>query len=74
MRGHVSYARFYSMHGHIGGVAQGAEPDYVFKLWMAHGITTVREPSGRGVDFALALKKKSSKNCLKRNKHKKLNK
>lgn len=53
---------FIDMHGHIGGVAQGAEPDYVFKLWMAHGVTTVREPSGRGVDFALTLKKKSAKN------------
>ena len=42
---------FIDMHGHIGGVSQGAEPDYVFKLWMAHGITTVREPSGRGIRF-----------------------
>ncbi|GGD72432.1 hypothetical protein GCM10011412_07570 [Maribacter cobaltidurans] len=50
------------MHGHIGGQAQGAEPDYVFKLWMAHGITTVREPSGRGVDFTMDLKKKSERN------------
>ncbi len=53
---------FVDMHGHIGGVAQGAEPEYVFKLWMAHGITTVREPSGRGVDFALDLKKRSASN------------
>ncbi|WP_133644855.1 amidohydrolase family protein [Zeaxanthinibacter enoshimensis] len=53
---------FIDMHGHIGGVAQGAEPDYVFKLWMGHGITTVREPSGRGVDFAMDLKRKSVKN------------
>ncbi|MBT8294467.1 MAG: amidohydrolase family protein, partial [Eudoraea sp.] len=53
---------FIDMHGHIGGKAQGAEPDYVFKLWMAHGITTVREPSGRGVDFTLDLKRKSAKN------------
>ena len=29
---------FIDMHGHIGGTSQGAEPDYVFKLWMAHGI------------------------------------
>ncbi|MDG2368638.1 MAG: amidohydrolase, partial [Flavobacteriaceae bacterium] len=29
---------FIDMHGHIGGVSQGAEPDYVFKLWLAHGI------------------------------------
>jgi imidazolonepropionase-like amidohydrolase len=53
---------FVDMHGHIGGKAQGAEPEYVFKLWMAHGITTVREPSGRGVDFTLDLKRKSAKN------------
>ena len=53
---------FIDMHGHIGGVAQGAEPDYVFKLWLAHGVTTVREPSGRGIDFSLDLKNKSIKN------------
>ena len=53
---------FIDMHGHIGGRAQGAEPDYVFKLWMAHGVTTVREPSGRGVDFTMDLKRKSAKN------------
>nr|WP_299174381.1 amidohydrolase family protein [uncultured Allomuricauda sp.] len=53
---------FVDMHGHIGGIAQGADYDYVFKLWMAHGITTVREPAGRGVDWTLDLKQKSSKN------------
>ncbi len=55
---------FVDMHGHIGGKAQGAEPEYVFRLWMAHGITTVREPSGRGIDFALDLKRKSEKNTI----------
>ncbi|NNK88809.1 MAG: amidohydrolase family protein [Flavobacteriaceae bacterium] len=53
---------FIDMHGHIGGRAQGAEPEYVFRLWMAHGVTTVREPSGRGVDFTMDLKRKSAKN------------
>lgn len=53
---------FIDMHGHIGGVAQGAEPEYVFRLWMAHGITSVREPSGRGVDFTMDLKRRSAKN------------
>ena len=37
---------FIDMHGHIGGKSQGASPSYVFKLWMAHGITTIRQPSG----------------------------
>jgi len=55
---------FIDMHGHIGGISQGADYDYVFKLWMAHGITTIREPSGRGVDWALDLKQKSEKNAI----------
>tara|TARA_B100001778_G_scaffold151537_1_gene124340 strand:- start:511 stop:2109 length:1599 start_codon:yes stop_codon:yes gene_type:complete len=53
---------FIDMHGHIGGKSQGAEPDYVFKLWLAHGVTTVREPGGRGIDFSIDLKNKSLKN------------
>ncbi|MEO2099597.1 MAG: amidohydrolase, partial [Flavobacteriaceae bacterium] len=53
---------FIDMHGHIGGVSQGADWDYVFKLWLAHGVTTVREPSGRGVEYAVKLKKQSAKN------------
>jgi imidazolonepropionase-like amidohydrolase len=55
---------FIDMHGHIGGTAQGADWEYVFKLWMAHGITTVREPSGRGIDYTLDLKKRSADNSI----------
>lgn len=50
------------MHAHIGGVAQGADSDYVFRLWMGHGITTIREPSGRGLAHTLNLKNLSEKN------------
>ncbi len=54
---------FVDMHGHIGGVSQGANAEYVFKLWMAHGITTIREPScGNGLDWVLEHKEKSKKN------------
>ena len=35
---------FVDMHGHIGGRSQGANAEYVFKLWLAHGITTIRDP------------------------------
>ncbi len=38
---------FIDMHGHIGGQAQGANAEYVFKLWLGHGITTIRDPSLR---------------------------
>lgn len=53
---------FIDMHGHIGGKAQGANAEYVFKLWMAHGITTVRDPSaGNGLDWVLAHKERSAR-------------
>ena len=53
---------FVDMHGHIGGEGQGADWDYVFRLWLAHGVTTVREPSGRGIAYATDLKKRSANN------------
>lgn len=56
---------FVDMHGHIGGTAQGVEAEYVFKLWMAHGITTVRDPAaGNGLDWVLDQKQKSGKNQI----------
>jgi imidazolonepropionase-like amidohydrolase len=54
---------FVDMHGHIGGVEQGTPAEYVFKLWVGHGITTVRDPgSGNGLDWTLDHKNKSAKN------------
>ena len=53
---------FVDMHGHIGGTSQGADANYVFRLWMGHGVTTIREPSGRGLEYTLDLKRKSAKN------------
>lgn len=54
---------FVDMHGHIGGEAQGTPAEYVFKLWMGHGITTIRDPSaGNGLDWVLEHKEKSAKN------------
>lgn len=54
---------FIDMHGHIGGSAQGTTPAYVFKLWMAHGVTTVREPgSFNGLTWTLEHQERSAKN------------
>lgn len=53
------------MHGHIGGRAQGTPAEYVFKLWMGHGITTIRDPSaGNGLDWTLDQKKLSTENKI----------
>ncbi len=54
---------FIDTHGHIGGRSQGASPEYVFKLWMAHGITSIREPGGSlSKNLKLELKNRSKKN------------
>ncbi|MDO6428159.1 amidohydrolase family protein [Thalassotalea sp. 1_MG-2023] len=54
---------FIDMHGHIGGSADDIPAEYVFKLWLAHGITTVREPgSFNGVDWVMDHVKRSQKN------------
>ncbi len=51
------------LHGHIGGVEQGTPAEYVFKLWLGHGITTVRDPGcGNGLDFCLEHKARSERN------------
>ncbi len=54
---------FVDMHGHIGGTEQGTPAEYVYKLWMGHGITTIRDPgSGNGLDWVLSEQARSAKN------------
>lgn len=53
------------MHGHIGGTEQGVTAEYVFKLWLAHGITTIRDPGCfNGLDWVLDEKQKSAQNTI----------
>lgn len=52
-------------HAHIGGKEQGTPAEYVFKLWMAHGITTIKDPAcGNGLDWVLDQKRKSEANTI----------
>ncbi|MBM4167904.1 MAG: amidohydrolase family protein [Ignavibacteria bacterium] len=54
---------FIDMHAHTGGFAQGTPAEYVYKLWLGHGVTTIREPgSGNGLDWTLEHRSKSEKN------------
>ena len=56
---------FIDMHTHIGGEEQGTPAEYVYKLWMAHGITTVRDVSaGNGLSWVLSEKKRSAENKI----------
>lgn len=56
---------FIDMHAHTGGEAQGTPAEYVYSLWMAHGITTIREPgSFNGIEWTLRQKNRSSENSI----------
>jgi adenine deaminase len=47
-------------HIHNVKYGQKVSPEYIFKLWLAHGVTTVREVyDDEGEDPTLALKKLS---------------
>lgn len=53
---------FVDTHAHIGG-AQAPDPEYVFKLWMAHGVTTIAEPgSMNGLGWVVEHKNRSARN------------
>ena len=56
---------FIDMHGHIGGSADNIPAEYVLKLWLAHGITTVREPgSFNGFDWTLDHVQRSAEGVI----------
>ena len=65
VEGHYILPGFVDMHGHIGGSHQITTAEYTFKLWLAHGITTIREPgSFNGAKFVLDHAKKSAQNQI----------
>ena len=54
---------FVDLHAHFGGDEQGVPAEYPAKLWLAHGITTIREPgSFNGLDWVKAHQVRSEKN------------
>jgi len=54
---------FVDVHAHTGGVAQGTPAEYVYKLWLGSGVTTIRDPgSGNGIDWTLQERDRSAKN------------
>lgn len=65
LSGHYVLPGFVDLHGHVGGKEQGTTAEYVFKLWMGHGITTIRDPGcGNGLAFCLEHKQKSAENAI----------
>lgn len=63
VRGMYILPGFIDMHVHTGGRGQGTPAEYVLKLWMGHGVTTVREVScGNGLEWTLEHRDKSARN------------
>ncbi|SEL62767.1 amidohydrolase family protein [Parapedobacter koreensis] len=55
---------FVDTHAHIGG-SQAASAEYVFKLWMAHGVTTIADPGcGNGLEWVLEQRQQSAANTI----------
>ncbi len=53
---------FVDLHTHIGGVPKAPEAEYTFKLWMGHGVTTVRDAGGGARDWVLRERDRSERN------------
>ncbi len=53
---------FIDLHTHIGGVPKAPAAEYTFKLWMGHGVTTVRDAGAGARDWVLSEKARSARN------------
>ena len=52
------------LHVHTGGVPKAPEAEYAYKLWLGHGITTVRGVPFTNFDLSLSEKERSAKNAI----------
>ena len=50
------------LHAHTGGVPKAPEAEYVYKLWLAHGVTTVRGVPTGPLEWALSERERSASN------------
>jgi len=63
-RGMYLLPGFVDMHGHCGGGKKAPEAEYVYKLWMAHGITTTRGVPLGGLAWTEKEKARSAANKI----------
>jgi imidazolonepropionase-like amidohydrolase len=53
---------FIDLHVHTGEVPKAPEAEYVYKLWMAHGVTTTRGVGYGPLEWSLKEKERSARN------------
>jgi len=53
---------FVDLHTHAGGAPKNADAEYAYKLWLAHGVTTVRGVPLAANAIAVREKERSAKN------------
>ncbi len=53
---------FIDMHVHAGGAPKNPDAEYAYKLWLAHGITTVRGVPMGEMNFAISESQRSANN------------
>ena len=53
---------FVDLHVHAGGPPKNAEAEYAYKLWLAHGVTTVRGVALGSNQFSVSERARSEKN------------
>ncbi|WP_420448942.1 amidohydrolase family protein [Candidatus Palauibacter sp.] len=61
LSGHYLMPGFVDMHAHTGGFPKAPQPEYVYKLWMGHGITTSRGVGHGPMMWALGEKAKAAR-------------
>jgi imidazolonepropionase-like amidohydrolase len=65
LEGYYLLPGFVDMHAHFGGDDQGVPAEYPAKLWLAHGITTIREPgSFNGLEWVRDHQRRSENNTI----------
>ena len=53
---------FVDLHVHAGGAPKNADAEYAYKLWLAHGVTTVRGVALGANNLSISEKARSAKN------------
>lgn len=53
---------FVDMHAHTGGAEKAPQAEYVYKLWMGHGVTTSRGVPHGDLEWSLQEKARSARN------------